>query len=90
MDSVVIPSLLQSRLDGLKNSWSAQQPFFIEVGKNAVPIASLRSLNVGQSLKKTQSPASNPNLLLLMSQEHLAQFTQNSSFTLLSEMNHPF
>jgi hypothetical protein len=89
MDSVVIPSLLQSRLDGLKNSWSAQQPFFIEVGKDAVPIASLRSLDVGLSLKKTQSSASNPNLLLLMSQEHLAQFTQNSSFTLLSENEPP-
>ena len=99
MTDLAIPSLLLSKLQELEST-GTHPPLFIEVGDTVVPIALNRSAQLSKQQKTPgQSPntplASEPNILLLLSQEQLEYWLERpessfcNTFTCLSETQSP-
>lgn len=98
MTGLAIPSLLQSKLQELELNGN-HPPLIIEVGADVVSIAMERSRLLTQQAKRSKktrniSLASNPSVLLLLSQEQLEYWMENSNpvceaFTCLSETQSP-
>lgn len=99
MTDLAIPSLLLSKLQELEST-GTHPPLFIEVGDAVVPIALNRSAQLSKQQKTPgQSPntplASEPNILLLLSQEQLEYWLERpessfcNTFTCLSETQSP-
>jgi len=99
MTDQAIPSLLKSKLQELESN-GTHPPFFIEVGPNVVSIAMERSRLLTLQSKKTTTPqktalANRPSVLLLLSQEQLEKWMENSNnsacqaFTCLPETQSP-
>jgi hypothetical protein len=96
MDTLVIPSLLQSKLQE-RMATEFGSPSIIEVGGDSVTIAVEQSQQITRFLKSSKKPkseisASKPSVLLLLSQEKLETFLDDSTcknITCLSETQSP-